>query len=52
MNIFEKYLSLNFLFFDLDKLCIAFRVGFSHKVWFLPLCDNSNLIFPIAFKKI
>jgi hypothetical protein len=52
MNIFEKYLSLNFLFFDLDKLCIAFRVGFSHKVCFLPLCDNSNLIFAISLRKI
>jgi hypothetical protein len=52
MNIFEEYLSLNFLFFDLDKLCIAFRVGFSHKVCFLALCDNSNLIFPISFRKI
>jgi len=52
MNIFEEILSLNFLFFDLDKLCIAFRVGFSHKVYFLLLCDNSNLIFPISLKKI
>jgi hypothetical protein len=40
MNIFEKYLSLNFLFFDLDKLRITFRVGFSYKVCFLPLCDK------------
>ncbi len=38
--------------FDLNKLCIAFRVGFSHKVCFLPLCDNSNLIFSISLKKI
>jgi hypothetical protein len=52
MNIFEKYLSLNFLFFDLDKFCIAFRVGFSHKVCFLPLCDNSNLILAISLRKI
>jgi hypothetical protein len=52
MNIFEKYLSLNFFFFDFDKLCIAFSVGFSHKVCFLPLCDKSNLIFPISFRKI
>jgi hypothetical protein len=52
MNIFEEILSLNFLFFDLNKLCIAFRVGFSHKGYFLPLCDNSNLIFQISLKKI
>jgi hypothetical protein len=52
MNIFEEILSLNFLLFDLNKLCIAFRVGFSHKVCYLPLCDNSNLIFPISLKKI
>jgi hypothetical protein len=32
INIFEEILSLNFLVFDLNKLCIAFRVGFSHKV--------------------
>jgi hypothetical protein len=52
MNIFEEILSLNFLFFDTDKLCIAFRVGFSHKVCFLPLCDLYNLIFPISLTKI
>jgi hypothetical protein len=52
MNIFEEILSFNFLFFDLNKFCIAFRVGFSHKVCLLPLCDNSNLIFPIFLKKI
>jgi hypothetical protein len=52
MNIFEEILNLNFLFFDLDKLCIAFKVGFSYKVCFLPLCDPSNLIFPIFLKKI
>ncbi len=52
MNIFEEILSLNYLVFDLNKLCIAFRVGFSHKVCFLPLCDNSNLIFLISLKKI
>jgi hypothetical protein len=52
MNIFEEILSLNFKFFDLNKLCIAFRVGFSYKVCFLPLCDFFNLIFPISWKKI
>jgi hypothetical protein len=52
MNIFEEILSLNFLFFDFDKFRIAFKVGFSHKVCFLPLCDLSNLIFPISLKKI
>jgi hypothetical protein len=52
MNIFEEILSFNFFFFDLNKLCIPFKVGFSHKVCFLPLCDNSNLIFPISLKKI
>jgi hypothetical protein len=52
MNIFEEILNFNFLFFDLNKRCITFRVGFSHKVYFLPLCENSNLIFPISLKKI
>jgi hypothetical protein len=52
MNIFENNLSLNFLVFEIDKLCIAFRVGFSYKVCFLPLCDNSNLIFAISLRKI
>jgi hypothetical protein len=52
MNSFKEILNLNFLFFDFNKLCIAFRVGFSHKVCFLPLCDNSNLIFAISLKKI
>jgi hypothetical protein len=52
MNIFEAISSLNFLVFDLNKLCITFWVGFSHKVCFLPLCDNSNLIFLISLKKI
>jgi len=52
MNIFEEILNLNFFFFDLDKLCITFKVGISHKVCFLPLCDFSNLIFPISLKKI
>jgi hypothetical protein len=46
MNIFEEILSLNFLFFDLDKLCITFKVSF------LPLCDLSNLTFSIFLKKI
>jgi len=49
MNIFEEILSLNFFFFfDLDKLCIAFKVGFSHKVCFLPWCDLFNQIFSIS----
>jgi hypothetical protein len=52
MNILEEILSLNFQFFDLDRLCITFKVGFPHEVCFLPLCDLSNLIFLISLKKI
>jgi hypothetical protein len=52
INIFEKKLTLNFLFFDFDEFCITFKVGFSHKNYFLPLCDLSNLISPISLKKI
>jgi hypothetical protein len=52
MDIFEEILSMNFKFFDLNKLCITFKVRFSHKVYFLFLCDLSNLIFPISLKNI
>jgi hypothetical protein len=52
MNIFEEILNLNFWSFDLDKLCIAIRIGFWHKVFFLPLCGLSNQIFPISLKKM
>jgi hypothetical protein len=51
MNIFEEILSLNFLFFDFDKFRIAFKVGFSHKVCFLPLCDLFQPNFSNIFEE-
>jgi hypothetical protein len=41
---FEEIFNLNFLFFDLDKLCIAFKVGF-HIKFISYLCVISPTYF-------
>jgi hypothetical protein len=50
MNIFEQILRLNFLLFDLNKLCITFRVGISHKVDPLYKYFSHEIIYYISEK--
>jgi len=52
MNIFEEIFNLNFLFFDLDKLCIAFKVGFHIKFVSYLCVISPTYFFSISFKKI